>query len=105
MGLLKNYHLRIMENCSEHAFGQDAVEWAIIMGRVKLTGHLQTDLITIMGQPGKPETGLYDQICEDYRKACRDHEAAIQQAMEDSGLLAEILRPIPLHEQQLAVNS
>lgn len=99
MGLLKNYLLKVIENCSEHAFGQDSVEWAIITGRVTLTGNLQTDLIKIMGEPGKPETGMYDQICEDYRRARNDLEESIQQAMQDSGLLEEILRPVPLHEQ------
>ena len=98
MGLLKNYLLRVIENCSEHAFGQDAVEWAIITGRVTLTGDLQTDLITIMGQPGKPETGQYDQICEDYRRSCNDLEEAVQQSTAFTGLLEEINRPIPLYD-------
>ena len=116
---------------SEDRFGQDAIEWAIIMGRFKPSyDNLQADLRAIFepltpplsnccaspprgkldansigfcgncgnGAVFKPET-RYDQICEDFRRACRDNEAALQQAMEDTGLLEEILRPVPLHEQ------
>jgi|GEM_PF-2822712 len=89
MGMTKNYLLKILENCSEHSFGQDAVEWAIVSGHIKLTGDLQTDLRTIMGEPGKPETGLYDEICEAYRRVRNDLNAQSMEAMQP--LLAEVL--------------
>lgn len=95
MGMSKNYLLKVLENCSEHQFGQDAVEWAIITGRVQLTGVLETDLRAIMGNPGElPET--YDRIIEEYRSACADREAAAMSALTNSGLLEEILRPVPI---------
>ena len=94
MGMTKNYLLKILENCSEHQFGQDAVEWAIYSGWVQLTGDLQTDLIAIMGQPGKPETGQYDAICEMYRRRVRELDEQTTEAMQP--LIEEILRPVPL---------
>ena len=92
MGMTKNYFLKVLENCSEHQFGQDAVEWAIVTGHVKLTGNLQKDLISIMGEPGKPETGKYDDICEAYRRVREDLNAQSMDAMQP--LLEEILRPV-----------
>lgn len=70
MGMTKNYLLKILENCSEHQFGQDAVEWAIVTEQVRLTGDLETDLRAILGEPGKPETGRYDEFCALWRQAC-----------------------------------
>ncbi len=71
MGMLKNYLLTLLCRCSEHQFGQDAIEHAIETGRVKLTYRLETDLRTIMGEPGKPETGLYDALCAEYHHVTR----------------------------------
>lgn len=70
MGMTKNYLLKILENCSDQKFGQDAVEWAIVSGHVTLTGNLQTDLRAILGEPGKPQTGRYDEFCEKWRRVC-----------------------------------
>lgn len=97
MGLTKNYLLRVLENCSEHQFGQDAVEWAIYSGWVTLTGDLQTDLKAIMGEPGQPETGQYDDICDAYRRRREELTQASLDALNP--LLEEILRP-----QSLAQN-
>jgi hypothetical protein len=68
MGCIKNYLLRLLELCSEHDFGQNAVEWAITTGQLKLTYNLHTDLVAIMGEPGKPETGRYSEFCDAYRR-------------------------------------
>jgi len=76
MGQMKNYLLRVLENCSDEQFGQDAVEWAITSGYIHLTYDLDTDLRQIMGEPGKPETGEYDAICEAYRRTLADGEAS-----------------------------
>lgn len=71
MGQMKNYLINLIANCSEHKFGQDAVEWFIFTGQIKLSYDLETDLRTIMGEPGFPETGIYDRICEEYHNFCR----------------------------------
>ncbi len=118
MGMTKNYLLKILENCSEHQFGQDAVEWAIVSGWITLTGDLQTDLKTIMGEPNTcprchalnvPDSlkcdecgddlptpkfpGQYDAICEAYR---RMRDELNQQSMDAlHPLFEEILRPMP----------
>ena len=92
MGMTKQYLLTVITKCSDEKFGQDAVEWAIMTGRINLTGDLQTDLVAIMGEPGDlPET--YDQICDAYRQSIRDHEEALTDSYQSSGLLEEILRP------------
>ena len=70
MGQMKSYLLTLLQHCSEHDFGQRAVEWGILHSRVKLAYHLDTDLRAIMGEPGHPKTGLYDSLCTDYRQAC-----------------------------------
>lgn len=76
MGAMKNYLLTILHLCSDQQFGQDAVEWAISTGRVTLSYNLDQDLRTIMGEPGKPETGMYCEITEAYRRACRERDLA-----------------------------
>jgi len=77
MGMVKNYLIGLACLCSEEAFGQDAVDWAIETGLVQLTYHREQDLRLIMGEPGKPETGQYDAIIEAYRGYLADeHEAA-----------------------------
>ena len=79
MSQMKNYLLRILELCSDQQFGQDAVEWAIVSGHVPLTYDLEADLIRIMGPPGFPELGEYDDICAAYRRYCNQHEAVDRQ--------------------------
>ena len=74
MGQMKNYLLTVLENCSEEQFGQDAVEWAIQFGLVQLSYNLEADLRLIMGEPGEPQTGRYDDLCEGYRRYVRDME-------------------------------
>jgi hypothetical protein len=96
MGCIKNYLATLICLCSDEQFGQDAVEHAILNGAITLTYDRETDLVAIMGQPGRPETGRYDEFCETWRRTCAENEAALVQSCEASGLLEEILRPIPL---------
>jgi hypothetical protein len=87
MGMMKNYLLNLLHLCSEHQFGQDAVEWAIANGQVKLSYDFEADLRLIMGEPGKPETGMYDAIILGYRNSLLR-----EWADGDSVLLAAILQ-------------
>jgi hypothetical protein len=75
---MKDYLLQLLHLCSDQDFGQRAVEYGIIQGHVTLTYHLQTDLRLIMGEAGRPGSGLYDQLCASYRTA--------QSEVEDMGL-------------------
>ena len=98
MGCIKNYLLTVLENCSDEKFGQEAVEWAILTGRVKLTHNLETDLKTIMecvphGPSGETN---YDRIIEAYRRQCQEHGDALVELYHASGLMEEILCPVPL---------
>ncbi|PWU21766.1 MAG: hypothetical protein C5B50_01010 [Verrucomicrobia bacterium] len=91
MGMMKNYLLTLLQNCSEHRCGQDAVEYAIVSGQVPLTYDLETDLRTIMGEPGKPETGLYDQLIEQWQRLQRQHHDSLIESYQP--ILEEMLRP------------
>ena len=61
MGMMKNYLLNLLQQCSEEKFGQDAIEWAITSGLVRLTYKLDTDIHECMSR--------YDEIIEAYRHA------------------------------------
>jgi hypothetical protein len=61
MGMMKNYLLNLLQQCSEEKFGQDAIEWAIVSGRVRLTYDLDRDIRETMSR--------YDEIIEGYRAA------------------------------------
>jgi len=61
MGMMKNYLLNLLQQCSEGKFGQDAIEWAIVSGRVRLTYELDRDIRETMSR--------YDEIIEGYRAA------------------------------------
>ncbi len=117
MGQIKNYLLRLQELCSDQKFGQDAVEWAVLSGWFKPTYNLEADLCRIfspqMTQTNAdsasapsaqsadlpPET-LYDQMCEAWRRRCRELEEQSWESMQP--LLEEILgrpnfgHPVPL---------
>ena len=60
MGMMKNYLLKVLEQCSEEKFGQDAIEWAILSGLVRLSYQLPDDIHRIMPK--------YDEIIEAYRR-------------------------------------
>jgi hypothetical protein len=59
MGMVKNYLLNLLQQCSEKKFGQDAIEWAITSGLVRLTYNLDQDIHEAMSR--------YDEIIEAYR--------------------------------------
>ncbi len=61
MGMIKNYLLKLLQQCSEESFGQDAIEWAIVTGRVRLSYELDRDVREIMPR--------YDEIIEAYRRS------------------------------------
>jgi hypothetical protein len=60
MGMMKNYLLKLLEQCSEEKFGQDAIEWAIFTGLVSLTYDFDRDVRASMSR--------YDEIIEAYRR-------------------------------------
>ncbi len=51
---MKRYLEQLWHRCSDEAFGQDAVEWGVLSGHVRLTYDLDTDLRTIMGDACHP---------------------------------------------------
>src|SRR5215471_9839817 len=61
MGMMKNYLLKVLQECSEEKFGQDAIEWAIVSGLVRLTYDLERDVRESMSR--------YDEIIEAYRRS------------------------------------
>ena len=71
MGMMKNYILNLLQQCSEHKFGQDAIEWAIVSGLVRLTYDLDRDIHETMSR--------YDEIIEAYRRF-QAHKPASQRA-------------------------
>lgn len=81
--MLKRYVERLIQLCSEQAFGQDAVEWAIFSGHIKLTYNQDQDLKHIMAVVDEPEgekpMRRYDQIIEAYRRVVNQHEEVAQQ--------------------------
>lgn len=106
MGCMKNYLLTVLENCSEEKFGQEAIEWAIVTGRITLTYNLTTDVKAIMGDcvtattaDGPSGQTGYDRIIEAYRRECQEHGDALVQLYHTSGLLEEILRPVSLAQR------
>ena len=62
MGMIKNYLLELLSQCSVEQFGQDAIEWAIVSGLVRLTYDLGRDIRETMSR--------YDEIIEAYRLSC-----------------------------------
>jgi hypothetical protein len=61
MGMMKNYLLTLLQQCSEEQFGQDAIEWAIEAGIVRLSYGLDADVRSVMSR--------YDEIIEAYRRS------------------------------------
>ncbi len=80
---LKRYLERLLHQCSEHSFGQDAIEHAIMLGHVTLSFDFDADVRLIMGQ--------YDAICTSYHA----HQRQVNELLAEvhAPLLAEILRP------------
>jgi hypothetical protein len=69
MGCTKHYLNNVICECSEESFGQDAIEWAIQMGHVKLTMDRETDFKSITAQ--------YDDILDAYRVEVNRNEALL----------------------------
>jgi len=71
---MKNYLLNLLQQCSEEKFGQDAIEWAVVSGRVRLTYDLDRDIRESMSR--------YDEIIEGYRLALAQttHKVSNQRA-------------------------
>ena len=61
MGMMKNYLLKLLLQCSEEEFGQDAIEWAVVTGLVHLSYELDRDVREIMPR--------YDEIIDAYRRS------------------------------------
>jgi pantothenate kinase len=61
MGMMKNYLLTLLQQCSEEQFGQNAIEWAIVSGLVHLSYELDADVRLIMLR--------YDEIIIGYRRS------------------------------------
>lgn len=74
MGMLKNYLLRLQEGISEHQFGQDAVEWAIVSGLVPLTYNFDKDIVTLVTN--------YDSIIDNYREARKTSAPLLELTMQ-----------------------
>jgi hypothetical protein len=94
MGMMKQYLLNLLSLCSDQQFGQDAVEWAIVSGRLKLTYDLESDLCLIMGQPGQPETGQYSALVETYQRVAQQNQELLLESYQP--LLEELNRSLPL---------
>jgi hypothetical protein len=94
MGMVKNYLLELICLCSDQEFGQDAVEWAIINEHIKLKYRLEEDLRLIMGEPGKPETGIYSTLVCAYQAHLQQNTATLVDSYQP--LLEEINRSVPL---------
>jgi hypothetical protein len=99
MGMMKNYLLKLQEQCSVQQFGQDAIEWAVISGWIKLTYHLDDDVRIIMDQ--------YDNLIDAYRRRIADLEEQTLDAMQP--LIAQIpglgalasRQPVPVNDSEL----
>lgn len=72
MGMMKNYLLTLLQQCSEEQFGQDVIEWAITTGAVRLSYDLDTDIRAIMSR--------YDNLIEGYRASLVQLSNAARQA-------------------------
>ena len=72
MGMIKNYLLTLLQQCSEEQFGQDAIEWAIVSGFVRLSYELEADIRSIMLR--------YDEIIEAYRRSIAQASQEVRQA-------------------------
>ena len=60
MGAVKHYLLQLVTRCApDNGFAQDAVEYFILNGYYRITGHLPTDVAALMAQ--------YDLIITTYR--------------------------------------
>jgi hypothetical protein len=87
MGMMKNYLLELLQKCSEEKFGQDAVEWAVVSGLVRLTYDFDRDIRGAMSR--------YDEIIEGYRRSLAQ---AVNQAPKQQ--LAPMQRAVPRRREK-----
>ncbi len=71
MGMMKNYLLTLLQQCSEEQFGQDAIEWAIFSGLLRLSYDLEADSRSIMSR--------YDELIEAYRRSIAETNQKLRQ--------------------------
>jgi len=70
MGMTKNYLNNLLCACAPtNGFAQDAIEHAIIQGRILLTMNLEADVRAIMAR--------YDDLIEDYRNTLNENQQAL----------------------------
>ncbi len=83
MGMMKNYLLNLLQQCSEEQFGQDAIEWAVVSGLVHLTYDFDRDVHECMSR--------YDEIIEKYRPwlAMANQRAPMERAVPQRRVKAE----------------
>ncbi len=86
MGMMKNYLLGLLQRCSEEQFGQDAIEWAVVTGLVRLSYESDRDVHAIMSR--------YDEIIEAYRRSL------IQRTEKQRKPLAPMKRAVPRRRAQ-----
>lgn len=82
---MKNYLLTVLEKCSDESFGQEAIEWAILSGWVKLTYRLDDDVQTIRSQ--------YDKLTAAYRQRESELAQAVEVGSALNPLFEAILKP------------
>lgn len=87
MAMLGDYLLKLLERCSDQQFGQDAIQFGLTVGLIELTYNLERDCRLIMGEPGRPETGRYDSLCEAWRRECAETSRQLLLSYEEAGLV------------------
>jgi hypothetical protein len=91
MGMMKNYLLNLLQQCSEEQFGQDAIEWAVLSGRVRLTYDLERDVRECMSR--------YDEIIVGYRRSLAET------ALGPATLHAPMQRAVPSRRAKAIASS
>jgi hypothetical protein len=90
MGMMKNYLLELLQQCSEEKFGQDAIEWSIVSGLVRLTYDSDRDIRECMSR--------YDEIIEGYRRALAE------KTEDPAHVLAPMERAVPWRRNRVGVS-
>ncbi len=103
--MIKRYVEHLILQCSDQSFGQQAVEWAILQGKIKLTYDLQTDLKAIHAplpqEPvaaGEKPVTFYDRIIEEYQVEVQGHTELL---MQSYGPLLEEIQTFPSNTSAL----
>ncbi len=75
LATLSKYLIRLLHECSEEKFVQDAIEWAIVTGLFAPTYHLAEDLNLLLGS-GAATTRHLDFILQAYTNHFPQQQAA-----------------------------